>query len=109
MIPTFNPQPFEIYYAQAPLGPSAYERPWLIIDIRPDNNFGCFPISSTVYDYKHTFELQASHPDFQHTNLSRHCYILCDYIHEIALDKVLRFKGKLRGRLLEAFRILMDI
>ena len=103
-----NPQPYEIYYCDKYLGKAKYERPYLVVDVRPDNVFGCYPISESDYDFKKVFQLDESHADFSETNLSKSCNILRDYIVEIHIDDFLRYKGKLTGRLLETFKVFQE-
>lgn len=83
-------------------------RPWLVVQIRPNNIFGCFPISSQCYD-QHCFLVDTVHADFSSIGLTRACYIIYTTIYDLRLDQFtldgkLQLKGELQGELLKEFR-----
>jgi hypothetical protein len=96
-------RPFEIYFASVLWGGCQDERPWVIVDVRPNNRYGCMPLSSHCYRGD-CFLLPADHPDFPAAGLKKSCYIHLTTIFELDGARLLRRKGELLGELLTDFR-----
>jgi hypothetical protein len=96
-------QPFEIFYAAQSWKNCEDERPWLIIDLRPNNIFGCFPISGECYGGQ-CFFISSSHPDFAATGLAKSSNVDDRYIIELGLGQFRRRLGGLTGELLREFK-----
>ena len=96
-------RPFEIYNATVAWRNCADMRPWLIVDCRPGDIFGCFPFSGQCYD-GNCFEVPASHVNFAATGLTKSCFILDSHIIEIPISAFSRRRGELAGALLSDFR-----
>jgi hypothetical protein len=95
-------RPYEIYYARVTWRACPDERPWLIIDSRPNHVFGCFPISGQSYSGA-CFPIDSSHPDFSATGLTKSCFIHDASIIEVLSNQFTRRKGELTGKLLADF------
>ena len=96
-------RPFEIYTALHNWRNCPDRRPWLIIDVRPNGVYGCFPFSSQ--DYRGSgFEISEAHPDFVKTGLSKSCFIQDDHIIELKQSQLQRYRGELTGDLLSEFK-----
>jgi hypothetical protein len=101
-------RPFQIYRIKVRWGDCDDPRPWVIVQTRPHDIFGCFPISSQCYG-ECCFALGPSHADFPATGLTRPCNILYATIldlrrEQFVLDGKLQLKGELQGQLLRDFR-----
>jgi hypothetical protein len=96
-------QPFEIYNATFSWRGCDDTRPWLIIDVRSNGSYGCFPIASECYEGS-CFPLSKSHPDFAATGLKKDCHILDARIYDLPASSFERRRGALVGELLGEFR-----
>lgn len=94
--------PYEIYFAAVPWKGCLDQRPWVIVDLRPNDLFGCFPISGQSYG-DNCFEIPSSHPDFPKTGLTKTCRVHYTSIFELHRSELLRLKGSLTGDLLTQF------
>ena len=94
---------FEIYDATQQFKGCADRRPWLIVDIRPNGIFGCFPIASECYQDS-CFPIDASHADFPATGLKKSCHIIDSHIYDIPQSAFHRRRGQLEGEMLTEFR-----
>ena len=101
-------QPWEIWWGQTRWKDCADRRPWLIVDCRPDDAFGCFPISTKSYGDP-AFELSADHPDFAATGLKRTCFIHDLHIIELHAAELHKRSGTLGGQLRDQFRAYADL
>jgi hypothetical protein len=95
-------QPFEIFNAVVTWNNCTDMRPWLIVELRDNSVLGCFPISSACYAGD-CFWLDASHPDFPKTGLSKSSYVHDQYIVEVELHQFKNRRGELIGALLDEF------
>ena len=100
--------PFEIHDAEHPFGKCSDRRPWLIVDRRENETYGCFPIASQHYD-DHHFSLNREHPNFAATGLSKSCFVLDERIFEIPAGCFQRHRGRLTGDLLADFCKYADL
>jgi hypothetical protein len=97
-------EPYEVWDAAVPWQDSHDRRPWVIVDSRAPDLYGCFPMSGQAYDPSLCpFMLDPEHPDFQATGLTKKCYVMVSRIHELSSDAFLSRRGKLVGDLLDAF------
>ncbi len=96
--------PYEIHYAKKQWKRCEDERPWLIVDSRGRNKYGCFPISAHRYEQTGCFEVSIDHPDFGATNLTKTCFIHYMSIVELDESNFRRQKGILTGALLDEFK-----
>lgn len=106
-------RPFQIYRLKVTWRNCEDARPWLVVEIRPNNVFGCFPVSSQCYG-QDCFAVDPSHPDFAATGLTRACNIICTSIYELTasqfmLDGAPQLKGELQGELLSGFRAFAGV
>ncbi len=95
-------RPYEIYYARVVWNGCDDERPWVIVELRPNKKFGCFPISGQCYSGS-CFPIDASHTDFAATGLTKSCFVHDDWIIELDASAFSRLKGELTGQLLDDF------
>ena len=97
-------RPFQIYLLQVTWHGCQDARPWLILQARPDDLFGCFPISSQCYG-QDCFPIEPSDPECRATGLTRACYVICTRIYDLRWDLFI-FNGKprLKDELLWCFR-----
>jgi len=95
-------QRFEIFNATRTWKGCVDMRPWLIIELRGTDTFGCFPISGECYGGS-CFWIDPSHPDFSRTGLSKGSYVHDDYIVEIGIDEFQTRRGEMVGELLDEF------
>jgi hypothetical protein len=97
-------KPYEIYFVRVAWRSSQDERPWVIIDSRGPDVFGCFPISGQCYSW-HCFELSKDHPDFAATGLRKTSHIHYESIIELGADELQkgRPQGELTNNLLAEF------
>ncbi len=100
--------PFEIHDSAHPFNDCHDRRPWIVVDQRPNGFHGCFPISGQHYDNPH-YTLDAEHPDFHTTGLTKTCHILDQLIIEIHANEFLRRRGMLAGEILAGFRAYAGI
>jgi len=77
-------------------------RPWVLIDQRGDDIFGCFPIASECYEGL-CFALSSADRDFAATGLDRDCHIHTERIYELRHTDLSRRLGFLQGDLLKGF------
>lgn len=96
-------RPFEIHNARQRFNDCDDVRPWLIIEVRAHDTYGCFPIASEHYGDPY-FSIDAEHPDFPATGLTKSCHVLDRRIYELNKAQFLRRRGELTGDLLAAFR-----
>src|SRR5438552_2022096 len=96
-------RPFQIYNAKVAWHGCEDMRPWLIVDARGPDLFGCFPIASECYDDS-GFPLSKSHPDFAATGLKKDCYIIDSKIYDLPRNAFATLRGELVGDLLATFR-----
>ena len=94
---------FDIYDATQQWHGCADRRPWLIVELRPNGIYGCFPIASECYR-ESCFPLDSSHQDFAATGLMKSCHIIDSHIHDIPLKSFHRRRGQLERELLNDFR-----
>jgi hypothetical protein len=104
-------QPFDIYRAAIMWGGCGDARPWLIIDVRPNDVFGCFPIASECYPGCRCYRIQTDHEDFCHTGLTKTCHVHYGAIIDVPAAKLRAGarKGELRGQLREHFCFVADL
>lgn len=80
--------PYEIYYApEVQWNDAKHGHKWVILDKRPNNVFGCFPISSECYR-GNCFEVQITHQDFQLTGLHHTSSVHVGSIIELHRDEL---------------------
>lgn len=101
-------RPFDICDATQEFNGCLDRRPWLIIEEREGDLFGCFPISGEHYSRPH-FCLDPKHPDFEGTGLTKLCFVLDERMHDVKKDKFQKHRGRLTGTLLVEFRAYADI
>ena len=92
-------QPYEIFYATRRWRNCSDPRPWVIVELRPNQLIGCFPISGECYDGQ-CFFISRDHPDFAATGLAKDSYIHDQFILELRTHEFLARKGELTGDLL---------
>lgn len=95
-------QRFDIYNAEGRWNGCADMRPWIIIELRPTEVIGCFPIASQCYN-GNCFPLNSNDPDFPATGLSKSCFIHDTHIIEIPTAQLGRYCGRLVNQLLRDF------
>jgi len=96
-------KPFDIYNASQQFNDCKDDRPWLIIDVRPGEMYGCFPIATEHYGDPN-YPIESGHPDFPATGLSKSCHILDARIFEIHHSQFGRRRGMLTNQLLASFK-----
>jgi hypothetical protein len=94
---------FQIHQAEHLWGNCLDARPWLIVDIRPNGIFGCFPIASEDYGGD-TFYIDSTHADFSATGLTKSCHVHWVHIIELERSQFRKQRGALTGDLLASFR-----
>ncbi len=95
--------PFDIYNATVPWNGCSDMRPWLIVDIRPNNLFGCFPIAT--HDYSNSgFFVDECHRFFPNTGLNHSCHIIYERIIDVHISMFSKQRGALIEDLLRDFR-----
>jgi len=94
---------YEIYQVEFRWGNCDDARPWLIVQIRPGDIFGCLPIASECYGGS-CFPISRSHPDFPATGLTKDCHIHDSKLYDIPKANFLKRRGKLAGSLLAEFQ-----
>ena len=92
-----------IWLAEVEWSGCADRRPWLQVDERVANIFGCFPFASHCYEGR-CFQVRSADADFAATGLDRDCYIHAEHLYEVHDSDLIKRIGFLRGRLLERFR-----
>jgi hypothetical protein len=102
-MPIFSMLPFDIFSATFQWNGCDDMRPWLIVDVRPEQRYGCFPISSAAYAGS-CFPLDPEHPDFSATGLKKACYIHDSKLVELPAACFNKQRGVLTGELLAQFR-----
>jgi hypothetical protein len=78
-------------------------RPWLIVDERGPDIFGCFPIASESYGDS-GFPLNKSRPDFRATGFEKDCYVIDSKLYDLPRSAFCKKRGELVGELLADFR-----
>src|SRR4051812_15861847 len=96
-------QLFEIWLAKFLWDGCDDPRPWLIVQLLPDGNVGCFPMSTKDYDPT-AFEVEATDPDFPSTGLRTTSYIHDYRVYPLPPTVFMRRWGSLTGELLNRFR-----
>ncbi|MGH7214290.1 MAG: hypothetical protein ACREIT_05960 [Tepidisphaeraceae bacterium] len=94
---------YEIYNAEVTWHGCQDMRPWVVVDARPFNMFGCFPLSGECYDGG-CFEISANDPDFPATGLAKSCFVHDSLIIEIFVDRFRHRRGALTNELLRRFQ-----
>jgi hypothetical protein len=94
---------FEIYSASQVFKGCSDDRPWIIVDLRPNGVYGCFPIAGEDYGDP-SFFIDAQDPDFAATGLTKSCHILDKSIFELKAEQFKRYRGRLENKLLAEFR-----
>jgi len=92
--------PFDIYNVERVWKNCPDQRPYVIIDVRGDDVFGCFPISTPCYD-GNCFFVDMHHADFAATGLSKSCNVQYCSIIEVRRAEFRRFRGSFRNQLLQ--------
>ncbi len=94
---------FDIYDAQVIWGGCEDRRPWLIVEVLPHNRVGCLPISTQNYRGA-AFPISESDPDFPATGLKKSCFVHDEKIIDVAVNCLIKRRGRLEGDLLGRFR-----
>jgi hypothetical protein len=95
--------PFEIFNAVRTWKNCPDMRPWLIVDVRANGVFGCFPISGECYEGG-CFVIGSNHPDFPATGLTKTSYVDDQKIVELGIGEFKKRRGQLVNELLREFR-----
>ena len=95
-------RPYDIYFGRVTWGGCPDERPWLIVADYDDGFFGCFPISGNCYSGS-CFPIDAAHPDFPRTGLTKSCFVHDSWIIRVDGSCLVRRKGELQNQLLRDF------
>jgi hypothetical protein len=96
-------KPFDIFSATFLWNGCEDMRPWLIVEVRPNQKFACFPSSSASYSGS-SFPLDSDHPDFPATGLAKSCYIHDSHLFDLPATCFNKQRGVLTGELLAQFR-----
>ena len=94
---------FDIYNAKFSWHGCDDVRPWLIIQFRPNNVYGCVPIESECYGGQ-CFFISDADPDFTATGLKKSCYVHDERIYDLPAVSLRAKRGRLKDDLLDRFR-----
>lgn len=94
--------PYDIYEAKYSFNECEDSRPWLIVDERKGELWGCFPISGQCY-VGPSFPINCEHESFSETGLRKNCFILDESIYTLNKSHFGKHRGRLAGTLLESF------
>jgi len=102
-----EPAPLEIWQvAGLVVGRSEDARPCIVLRVLPNGDVKIAPLSASLAlrgpPWQH-FVIEAEHPDFPATGLTRTCYVLGDCLSTIERRQLARRRGKLQGELAKVF------
>ena len=95
-------KPYDIFSVDRVWKNCSDQRPYIIVDCRGVDIFGCFPISGSCYN-NNCFFIDATHMDFAATGLTKSCYIHYTSIYEVRRSEFRRYRGALTNQLLAEF------